>query len=221
MSSTRTPFDQQDNQDWYDMLAGRAVADADPVTRSEAELVRKAALVWKQAEIVSPQQLDQGWQNLSKTLQQAGILDDPTPTLPQRLKSWFGSNRGAGRPSAGPSWQTYGGIAVAAALVGVLALSPALHKIFMPYPVVEPKSFIIPQEVPAAEPEERARSLLSALQAQDIPAKLDPLGPGWRVTFDLPEQPSPALQTTMKEFNLIPPPPPERQVQTLFLRPGQ
>ena len=86
---------EQDDQHWFDTLAGRAASDADPAALKEAQAVRRAVLALSADQDAKDLDVEAGAQKLLFRLRREG-LDGATKKR---------------------SWQTYGAFALAATLV--------------------------------------------------------------------------------------------------------
>ena len=211
MTDTKQPIDNKDNRDWYNLVAGQAVPDADPKTREEAQLLRQAVLN-QDDPVLSEQDLEQGWQRLRAELIQQGVLE-PEPHLPwwrrlsTKLSHWLSSKT----PSSGLRWTS-----ALATLAGIMICVQLL----MPTqpPELIPKPFIVPQEIYVAEPEITAHRFATLIRDRNIPVLLveEPSIRAWKVILELPEQPSKTLEADLNQYDILQPPPPERQLQVRF-----
>lgn len=73
---------KRDDEDWFDVLAGRQVAAADTATKQEALALREAILKMQLKQPTSVIQID-GLQRFKKRLQDEGLLAAPSRNAPR------------------------------------------------------------------------------------------------------------------------------------------
>lgn len=212
MNTPDKDFDPQEHQAWLDMLAGKERPDADSATRKSAAMIRDAAQHHARWLAFRERLVDQGLLDERAEAETAKPVAREAPaSWTERIKEWLHPDGRFGpRPAFG------------AALVLLLAfylLVPTQHE----DPLLVPKPMIIPQEIVVAvnTTEKRALALQQALQDQGVTAVVDHYDPGWRVTVKLPDEVSDDLKLLLDQEQVALPPPGERQIQVLFIGPGQ
>lgn len=169
---------EQDDQHWFDLMAGRAVPDAHGRTRADTAWLRAALLAYRARPPAG--QMPAAEQRIERLLGravQAGVLPpspaaQPAPSqpaVPSRRPAWwrqlFGSPaRGASRPAIG--W------ALAPALVVVALVGTVLLRQTDP-PAERPDVERGPalQQISAADPAQRQQQLVQALRAAGLDAQ--------------------------------------------------
>jgi len=193
-----------DDQQWLDLMAGRAVPDADARTRKEAAWLRAALLSYRvTAPPGAPADADGRAARLLTRAREAGVLppaaNDATASAP--------ASRGR------PRWP----LALAASVaVCTLAL------VFMPRPDATDDTTwrgAAVQKLPAQDPEAGRARLLQQLRAAGFDAHpFDRLGrPG--IDIALPVPLPPAQATALQGLGLTPPAGPTLQVEFTTLTP--
>jgi len=155
---------EQDDQNWFDTLAGRNGVNADHATTKEAQAVRRAVLVLKPDQDAADLDVEAGAQNLLFRLRREGL------DAVSRKKSW----------------QFYGAFALAATLV------LAIGVVLLQAPPVEETPVYRgggAQTITTPDTAKRAATLTTDLEALGIKPKVTRFGATFTITADWPAKP--------------------------------
>jgi len=218
--------ENQDNQNWLDLLGGKSVPNAAPDTVLEAQALRTILLerATQESEIPYPQVL----KKTLESLEAEGYLKPPVEVskLPQSNKTKVKTEICRGKPTCLPLRNWFNFItsegrhyqyAFAAMLIAVLILPLFLYDdsvLTRKEPSGELLDAFIPKSTKPAypnkksypEPEIEAVNLKTQLENLEIAVKLTHDGETWRIEATLPAEKSPALQALLKHYQLIMPP---------------
>jgi hypothetical protein len=155
---------EQDDQHWFDTLAGRNGANADSATTKEAQAVRRAVLVVKPDQDAADLDVEAGTQQLLFRLRREGL---------------DGVNRKK-------TWQWYGAFALAATLV------LAVGVVLLQSPPVEDTPIYRgggAQTIITPDTAKLAATLTTDLEALGIKAKVTRFGATFTLAADWPSKP--------------------------------
>jgi hypothetical protein len=169
---------EQDDQNWFETLAGRKAANADSATEKEAQAVRRAVLAREIDQDLPGFDVESGTQKLLFALRREGL---------------------SGATLRRKSWQIYGAFALAATLIlaiGVVLLQP---------PVVEDIPVYRgagAQTINTPDPAKLAATLTADLEALGIQSKTTRFGATFTITAIWPEKPEAGHLAFLKRHNL-------------------
>jgi hypothetical protein len=191
-----------DDQDWFDLVAGREVPAADPAIRLEAMLVREALLAAKAqdeaAVPASPERDTARTQRLIERARRERLIGTGEPP---------GASAPAGRQRVSfallPGWRA----AVAFATVLALAIGIALLMPREQPPVEEGGTLrsglpeLVVKQVP--EPAASAQALADALRAAGLSVETRQAGAFWYVETTVPDKPDAALVSAFEKAGIV------------------
>lgn len=172
---------EKNDQDWFDTLAGRTAANADPATAKEAQAVRRAVLAVKSDQDAQKFDVEPGAQKLLFRLRQEG-LDGATPKK--------------------KTWQFYGAFALAATLVlavGVVMRQPPPDE---DMPIYRGSSA---QTINTSDTTKLAATLTAELEAMGIKPKVIRFGATYTISAAWPAKPDAKHTAFLKRHTLIQP----------------
>lgn len=169
---------EQDDQHWFDTLAGRTAENADPATAKEAQAVRRAVLAVKPDQDAQEFDVEPGTQKLLFRLRQEG-LDGATPKK--------------------KTWQLYGAFALAATLVlaiSVIMLQPPPDE---DTPIYRGGSA---QTINTSDTTKLAATLTSELEAMGIKPKVTRFGATYTISAAWPAKPDAKHAAFLRRYAL-------------------
>ncbi len=201
---TDAPPSPDDDQQWFELLAGRAAPDAHQGTAQEAAWLRAALLAYRaQAPAGEPAPPEQRAERLVERARAAGIVPRPTQPPPDRRRvPWW--------PLPLRAWPWAG--ALLATLVGAMVALPWL----LPEPH-EPEAPVLRgdavQTRQASDPAADREAVRAALRAVGIEAapyqRLDRLG----LDIELPQPLSADQRQALIGLGLVPPAGPALRIE--------
>ena len=168
---------EQDDQHWFDTLAGRAASDADPAALKEAQAVRRAVLALSADQDAQDLDVEAGAQKLLFRLRREG-LDGATKKR---------------------SWQTYGAFALAATLVLTVGV------VLLQSPPVEDTPVyrgVGAQTITAPDAAKLAAAITADLEALGIKPKVIRFGATFTLSADWPAKPDAKHAALLKRHAL-------------------
>lgn len=193
MTDPLPPKPDRDDNDWLNLLTGRAAPDADPRTRQEAEMLRQVVLERRDRPLneLSDADLSRGRERLLFQLRRE------TPPAPAR-----------------PWWRQPALLAGLAAGLAGITIAPMLWSPDRPGPETAPtleppprsKQFRLPAVVRADQPSAAARALAEALASLGIAVQPIQQAESWFIDVRLPDPPPAGLAALLARHGLRPPP---------------
>ncbi|MBK6973091.1 MAG: hypothetical protein IPH26_09145 [Sterolibacteriaceae bacterium] len=191
---------EKDDQDWLDILAGRAAPGADPATVREAHMLRESILAERAA-------------------REAAAVESVTADPEAERRLIERARRGAPSAEAGvresperarsrwrlglPGWR--GAFALAATLVIAVGVFLALPKERVPVDAPATTRSGLPTLVTKqiADPQRYASDLGAALAAAGLSVEIKQEGEIWYVETTVPDKPDPRLVALFEKFEIF------------------
>ena len=191
---------EQDDDDWFEILAGRNPANADPATRLEAEALRSAVLkkVAEDLQVMPdrPMDFEQFMQQINDDLaKQPDLIQTTQKSIPNKKnKCWTWDDWWR------PQWMPIG-------VMATLVLTISLMYWLLPKQQIEQANILGSGDfvVQSVDPLAKAKEIANECKTAEINCDISPINDknSVTVTITLPEKPNPQTVDFLRRYQIV------------------